>query len=51
MKELTVMEVEQVSGGGLSPAEGGVAIIALGLMGGPFTMAFGLTVGIPLLFE
>lgn len=51
--ELKCEEIAEVSGGtaaGLSPNEGGLAIIALGLAGGPFTMGFGLAIGFGLLF-
>jgi len=48
MRELNVQEVKAVSGG-LQMETGALAIIGLGLMGGPFTAAFGLTIGIGLL--
>jgi hypothetical protein len=44
LKELTENEVNIVSGG-LDPDSGGLAIIALGFAGGPFTIGFGLAVG------
>lgn len=50
MQELDLQEVQAVSGG-LDPDSGALAIIALGLAGGPFTMAFGLTVGIGILLR
>ena len=50
MNEMTLQEVDQVSGG-LTPDDGALAIIALGLAGGPFTAAFGLTIGIGILLR
>ncbi|MGD9582674.1 MAG: hypothetical protein AB7V26_03240 [Lysobacterales bacterium] len=50
MKELRAQEIEQV-GGGLDPDTGAVAIIALGFAGGPFTIGFGLAIGLGILFR
>jgi hypothetical protein len=50
MKELSALEINQVSGG-LAPDDGALAIIALGLCGGPFTMGFGLAIGIGILLR
>ncbi|TIO29643.1 hypothetical protein [Mesorhizobium sp.] len=44
MRELDTAEIDTVSGG-LGFTDGGVAIIGLGLAGGPATGAFGLLVG------
>lgn len=44
MVELQNEEVESVNGA-LGWTDGGVAVIALGLSGGPATGAFGLTIG------
>lgn len=44
MRELELNEIEAVDGG-MDFTEGGAAIIAIGLAGGPATGAFGLLVG------
>ena len=51
MQELTMNEVNEVSGGLmiLDPAAAGYAIIGLGFCGGPFTMGFGLAIGLGLI--
>lgn len=48
MREITMEEVVQVSGG-LGADDGAAAIIAIGLCGGPFTAALGLTIGLAIL--
>ncbi|MET3654883.1 hypothetical protein [Dyella japonica] len=45
MQELSMQDVNEVSGAGLSFSEGGAAIIALGLCGTVATGGFGLLVG------
>ncbi len=50
MKELSVLEINQVSGG-LDPDAGALAIIGLSLLGGPFTMGFGMAIGIGILLR
>ena len=45
MQELTVNEVNVVSGGLNSFTEGGMAIMSIGFAGGPATAAFGALVG------
>ena len=45
MKLLNDMEVTDVSGGMSDWTAGGMAVMALGLSGGPATGIFGLTVG------
>jgi hypothetical protein len=50
MQELDMQEVQQVSGG-LEPDAGALAIIGLGFMGGPFTIGFGLAIGIGILLR
>ena len=45
MTSLNEMEVEEVSGGMNDWTAGGMAVIGLGLSGGPATGIFGLTVG------
>lgn len=49
MRELNKEEVAQVSGG-LDMETGGLAIIGLGLAGGPATGLFGLAVGGAMLY-
>ena len=49
MRELNRQEIQQVSGG-LNWTEGGVAIIGLGIAGGPVTAGFGLAVGGAMLY-
>jgi hypothetical protein len=50
MQELNVNEVNEVSGGLNSWTEGGIAIMGLGFAGGPATGAFGLAVGLAMLY-
>ena len=50
MRELQLDEIEAVSGG-LDPDSGAIAIIGLGLLGGPFIAAAGLTIGLGILFR
>lgn len=50
MRELSIEETAAVAGG-LDPDTGALAIIGLGLMGGPFTAGFGLTIGFGILFR
>lgn len=45
MKELTCNEMESVSGGMNDWTAGGIAVMGLGISGGPATGAFGLAVG------
>ena len=45
MKELSNMDVKQVAGGMSDWTAGGMAVIGIGLSGGPATGAFGLLVG------
>ncbi|WP_371194933.1 Blp family class II bacteriocin [Glaciecola sp. SC05] len=45
MKDINQDELEQVSGGINDWTGGGMAVIALGISGGPATGAFGLAVG------
>lgn len=44
MNELSMSEVEQVSGGALDFAEGAALVLAVGAMGGPATFAFALPI-------
>jgi hypothetical protein len=47
MRQLKTVEMEQVSGGEFSDnMNGALAIMGLSLAGGPFTMAFGFTIGL-----
>lgn len=50
--ELKCHEIAEVSGGATAPTpnEAGTAIIGISLMGGPFTMGFGLAIGFGLVF-
>ncbi|WP_172461925.1 hypothetical protein [Dyella jiangningensis] len=50
MRELDLEEVQAVSGG-LDPDTGALAIIGLSLMGGPFTLGFGMSIGIGILLR
>jgi hypothetical protein len=45
MRELTTVELDNVEGGMSDFTTGGIAVIAIGLSGGPLTGAFGLLVG------
>lgn len=45
MKELKAQELEQINGGMNDWTAGGIAVIGIGLSGGPATGAFGLAVG------
>ena len=44
MRELSMNEVEMVSGGELTPDEGAGLILAIGAIGGPATFAFALPI-------
>lgn len=50
MREITDQEMSYVAGGPLSFSEGGVAVIGIGLVGGPATAIFGLLIGGAMLF-
>ena len=45
MKELSLKEIENVSGAMSDWTSGGMAVIGIGLSGGPATGAFGLAIG------
>ena len=45
MRELNCNEMESVNGGMNDWTAGGIAVIGLGISGGPATGAFGLAVG------
>lgn len=50
MRELTLIEMEQVSGGLSDFQSAGIAVIGLGLAGGPVTAGFGLAIGGAMLY-
>ncbi len=50
MNELTINEIEQVSGGMDDWTSGGIAVLGLGFAGGPVTAGFGLAVGGSMIF-
>ena len=50
MRDLKNNEQKEVMGG-LDPDAGALAIIGLGFVGGPFTAAFGLTIGLGILLR
>ena len=50
MQEMKTNEIEAVSGGMNDWTSGGIAVIGLGIAGGPATGAFGLAVGGAMMF-
>lgn len=50
MRELTDCEIKSVSGGMNDWTTGGIAVMGLGVAGGPVTAGFGVAVGLSMMF-